>query len=299
MTPDEIRNTTLKAIFSNERLNKNLVLKGGNALKLYGIVERESQDLDFSIKETIRFTEKEEGKEFQKSISEAFIKKGYFVNDFKFILKPKERHESLPPFWGGYKIIFTLLDTSLYQDIIASQAPENMKELNRYAIPFEGDGKKIEIDLSYDEYVENKLDYDLDGTKIYLYSPIMIVYEKIRASCQQLEEYPLTTKKKTRARDLYDIYKSLTNSKQMELREQVLSVENFYILENIFRVKEVPFSLMKKLETKKEDLKIDYEEKVLPQVSSRNQEDFEFIFDYNQKLFNDLYKKYDEYQSSK
>ena len=298
MTPDEIRNTTLKAIFSNERLNKNLVLKGGNALKLYGIVERESQDLDFSIKETIRFTEKEEGKEFQKSISEAFIKKGYFVNDFKFILKPKERHESLPPFWGGYKITFTLLDTSLYQDIIASQAPENMKELNRYAIPFEGDGKKIEIDLSYDEYVENKLDYDLDGTKIYLYSPIMIVYEKIRASCQQLDEYPLTTNK-TRARDLYDIYKSLTNSKQMELREQVLSVENFYILENIFRVKEVPFGLMKKLETKKEDLKIDYEEKVLPQVSSRNQEDFEFIFDYNQKLFNDLYKKYDEYQSSK
>lgn len=298
MTPDEIRNTTLKAIFSNERLNKNLVLKGGNALKLYGIVERESQDLDFSIKETIRFTEKEEGKEFQKSISEAFIKKGYFVNDFKFILKPKERHESLPPFWGGYKITFTLLDTSLYQDIIASQAPENMKELNRYAIPFEGDGKKIEIDLSYDEYVENKLDYDLDGTKIYLYSPIMIVYEKIRASCQQLDEYPLTTNK-TRARDLYDIYKSLTNSKQMELREQVLSVENFYILENIFRVKEVPFNLMKKLETKKEDLKIDYEEKVLPQVSSRNQEDFEFIFDYNQKLFNDLYKKYDEYQSSK
>lgn len=298
MTPDEIRNTTLKAIFSNERLNKNLVLKGGNALKLYGIVERESQDLDFSIKETIRFTEKEEGKEFQKSISEAFIKKGYFVNDFKFISKPKKRHESLPPFWGGYKIIFTLLDTSLYQDMIASQAPENMKELNRYAIPLEGDGKKIEIDLSYDEYVENKLDYDLDGTKIYLYSPIMIVYEKIRASCQQLEEYPLTTNK-TRARDLYDIYKSLTNSKQMELREQVLSVENFYILENIFRVKEVPFSLMKKLETKKEDLKIDYEEKVLPQVSSRNQEDFEFIFDYNQKLFNDLYKKYDEYQSSK
>ncbi|MDT2885271.1 nucleotidyl transferase AbiEii/AbiGii toxin family protein [Lactococcus lactis] len=298
MTPDEIRNTTLKAIFSNERLNKNLVLKGGNALKLYGIVERESQDLDFSIKETIRFTEKEEGKEFQKSISEAFIKKGYFVNDFKFISKPKKRHESLPPFWGGYKIIFTLLDTSLYQDMIASQAPENMKELNRYAIPLEGDGKKIEIDLSYDEYVDNKLDYDLDGTKIYLYSPIMIVYEKIRASCQQLDEYPLT-RNKTRARDLYDIYKSLTNSKQMELREQVLSVENFYILENIFRVKEVPFSLMKKLETKKEDLKIDYEEKVLPQVSSRNQEDFEFIFDYNQKLFNDLYKKYDEYQSSK
>jgi hypothetical protein len=53
---------------------------------------------------------------------------------------------------------------------------------------------------------------------------------------------------------------------------------------------------MKKLETKKDDLKIDYEEKVLPQVSSRNHEDFEFIFDYNQKLFKDLYEKYEEHQ---
>jgi predicted nucleotidyltransferase component of viral defense system len=296
MTPDEIRNTTLKAIFSNDQLNEKLVLKGGNALKIYGIVERESQDLDFSIKETVRFSEEKEGKEFQKSISEAFNNKGYFVNAFEFVSKPKIRHDSLPPYWGGYKITFTLLDVSLYQDVIASQDPENMKELNKYGIPLERDGKKIEIDLSYDEYVENKEDYNLNGTKIYLYSPLMIVYEKIRASCQQLDEYPLTIKTKTRARDLYDIYKSLTNSKQIDLRDQVLSFENFYILENIFRVKKVPLSLMKKLETKKDDLKIDYEEKVLPQVSSRNHEDFEFIFDYNQKLFKDLYEKYEEHQ---
>lgn len=296
MTPDEIRNTTLKAIFSNDQLNEKLVLKGGNALKIYGIVERESQDLDFSIKETVRFSEEKEGKEFQKSISEAFNNKGYFVNAFEFVSKPNIRHDSLPPYWGGYKITFTLLDVSLYQDVIASQDPENMKELNKYGIPLERDGKKIEIDLSYDEYVENKEDYNLNGTKIYLYSPLMIVYEKIRASCQQLDEYPLTKKTKTRARDLYDIYKSLTNSKHIDLRDQVLSFENFYILENIFRVKKVPLSLMKKLETKKDDLKIDYEEKVLPQVSSRNHEDFEFIFDYNQKLFKDLYEKYEEHQ---
>lgn len=84
--------------------------------------------------------------------------------------------------------------------MIASQDPENMKELNKYGIPLERDGKKIEIDLSYDEYVENKEDYNLNGTKIYLYSPLMIVYEKIRASCQQLDEYPLTIKTKTRAK---------------------------------------------------------------------------------------------------
>lgn len=294
MTPDEIRNTILKAIYSNEQLNENLVLKGGNALKIHGIVERESQDLDFSLKETIRFSEEKEGKEFKDSISEAFSDKGYFVNAFEFVSKPKKRHDNLPPYWGGYKISFTLLDANIYQDIIKSQPSEKMKELNKFAIPLEGDGKKIEIDLSYDEYVETKEDYNLDGTKIYLYSPLMIVYEKIRASCQQLDEYPLTTNK-TRARDLYDIYKALTNSKQMDLRDQVLSSENFYILENIFRVKEVPFNLMNKLETKKDDLKIDYEEKVLPQIPSKHQEDFEFIFEYNQKLFQALYNNYDNW----
>ena len=47
MTPDEIRNTILKAIYSDSDLKENLVLKGGNALKLYNITDRSSQDLDF------------------------------------------------------------------------------------------------------------------------------------------------------------------------------------------------------------------------------------------------------------
>ncbi|MDW8743741.1 nucleotidyl transferase AbiEii/AbiGii toxin family protein [Streptococcus suis] len=72
MTPDEIRNTILKAIYSDTELVKNLVLKGGNALKLHRIVDRESQDLDFSIKETIRFTKEYEGVKLQQLITDAF-----------------------------------------------------------------------------------------------------------------------------------------------------------------------------------------------------------------------------------
>ena len=83
--------------------------------------------------------------------------------------------------------------------------------------------------------------YDLEGTTIYLYSPLMLVYEKIRASCQQLEDYKLVGNK-TRARDLYDIYKILTNPKQANLREAVLDQDNFYILENIFKAKDVPLN---------------------------------------------------------
>ncbi|MBF0780619.1 MULTISPECIES: nucleotidyl transferase AbiEii/AbiGii toxin family protein [unclassified Granulicatella] len=298
MTPDEIRNTILKTIYSDTELVKNLVLKGGNALKLHRIVDRESQDLDFSIKETIRFTKENEGVKLQQLITDAFSQKGFFVNSFEFALKPKNRHRDLPPYWGGYKISFALLDQEKYHDKINSQDSIQMKELNKYALSIESGIKKIEIDLSYDEYTEHKEPYDLDGTTIYLYSPLMIVYEKIRASCQQLEEYSLTTNK-TRARDLYDIFKTLTNINQVELRSEVLNEDNFYILENIFRVKEVPLELMTKLDTKKDDLAADYECKVLPQISKKDREEFEYIFDYNQILFNELFEKYQKYNESR
>ena len=296
MTPDEIRNTILKAIYSDSDLTENLVLKGGNALKLFNITNRESQDLDFSIRETVRFSEENEGKKLKKLIVEAFSKKGFFVNAFEFVSKPKKRHDSLPPFWGGYKISFSLLDKEQYQDKISSQDASQMKELNKYALSLEGGVKKIEIDLSYDEYVENKESYDLEGTRIYLYSPLMIVYEKIRASCQQLDDYPLTTKK-TRARDLYDIFKTLTNKGQVDLRSAVLNEDNFDILDNIFRVKDVPLELMTKLSSKREDLAADYEAKVLPQISSKEREEFEYIFDFNMRLFNELFEKYQKHIS--
>ncbi|MGU8064624.1 nucleotidyl transferase AbiEii/AbiGii toxin family protein, partial [Streptococcus suis] len=104
---------------------------------------------------------------------------------------------------------------------------------------------------------------------------------------------------KTRARDLYDIFKTLTNINQVELRSEVLSEDNFYILENIFRVKEVPLELMTKLDTKKDDLAADYERKVLPQIPNKDREEFEYIFDYNQRLFNELFEKYQKYNESR
>ncbi|SUN81248.1 Nucleotidyl transferase of uncharacterised function (DUF1814) [Streptococcus infantis] len=77
MTPDEIRNTILKAIYSDSDLKENLVLKGGNALKLYNITDRSSQDLDFSIKESIRYEKENEGKKLQDLISDAFQQVGF------------------------------------------------------------------------------------------------------------------------------------------------------------------------------------------------------------------------------
>ena len=201
----------------------------------------------------------------------------------------------MPPFWGGYKISFAIVDTEKYQDKIELQDPDKMKELSKYGENLENNSKKIEIDLSYDEYVADKKSYDLEGTTIYLYSPLMLVYEKIRASCQQLEDYKLVGNK-TRARDLYDIYKILTNPKQANLREAVLDQDNFYILENIFKAKDVPLELMLKLDSKESDLAEDYKTKVIPQIVSSETEDFDYIFFYNKDLFEKLFEEYQNYK---
>ncbi|MGQ7660815.1 hypothetical protein ACTGWK_09930 [Streptococcus suis] len=83
------------------------------------------------------------------------------------------------------------------------------------------------------------------------------------------------------------------------MRSEVLNEDNFYILENVFRVKEVPLELMTKLDTKKDDLAADYERKVLPQIPNKDQEEFEYIFDYNQRLFNELFERYQKYNESR
>ena len=62
----------------------------------------------------------------------------------------------MPPFWGGYKISFAIVDTEKYQDKIELQDPDKMKELSKYGENLENNSKKIEIDLSYDEYVVDK-----------------------------------------------------------------------------------------------------------------------------------------------
>jgi len=98
MKPDDIRNTILKAIFSDSDLKENLVLKGGTALKLHNITDRSSQDLDFSIEESIRYDKDVEGKKLQGLISDAFKQIGFLVVGFEFIEKPKKRIKN-------YKII--------------------------------------------------------------------------------------------------------------------------------------------------------------------------------------------------
>jgi len=52
-----------------------------------------------------------------------------------------------------------------------------------------GHKKTFEIDISKYEYCGGKTQKEYEGYKIYVYSLEMIIFEKLRAICQQTEEY--------------------------------------------------------------------------------------------------------------
>ncbi|HSH51063.1 MAG TPA: nucleotidyl transferase AbiEii/AbiGii toxin family protein [Bacteroidales bacterium] len=285
MNPDVIKLTAIKAIFSDEKLEDILTLKGGNALNLHGLTKRESQDLDFSIKEQVRLSKEEEGEIFKERLSQAFQEHGYELASYRFQDKPKKRRQMTPPYWGGYHIEFSIIKIEELRVL----REKNITNINAYAAPLEDGSKKIHIDLSFEEYTEPRVKKEIEGTTIYLYSPLMIIYEKIRASCQQLDEYELTSTK-TRARDLYDIYSTLTDISNVELREEVVNPDNFYIVRRMFTLKEVPIELIPKVKDIKTKLKADYEQSVLPQIPGNTERpDFEYLFSYNMELFDELY----------
>lgn len=287
MHPDKIRNTIITSIFSNDDFLDILTLKGGIAMRLLDLTNRESSDLDFSITEGKRLSKEIEGKQIEKQLNQSFEEIGYKVISLKFSDKPLKRKVITPPYWGGYQIEFSIISLDRFHDLNEKQK----SNINAYGESIENGKKKIKIDLSFEEYTKPRIETQLNDYTIYLYSPIMIVYEKIRASCQQLPEYKLGTEK-ARARDLYDIYTMLTHKKQIDLKNEVFNEDNFYIIKKMFELKNVDFPLMLKLETIKHDLSSDYENNVLPQIPG-NQEtpSFDYLFSYNNEIFKDLYKQ--------
>src|SRR5262245_38970980 len=98
----EIRRVAITALFSDDLLLERLVLKGGNALSLgYGLTDRTSLDLDFSMADDFENLEEARARIFR-ALRDRFDAKGYVVFDERFEPKPKLDHEDTKPWWGGY-----------------------------------------------------------------------------------------------------------------------------------------------------------------------------------------------------
>ncbi len=115
MTFDEIRRVTIAALFSDDLLFEQLVLKGGNALSLvHGLTERTSLDLDFSMAADFVDIEDARRRLFF-SVKDRFDAIGYVV--FDEVLEPKPRLDKADekPWWGGYELRFKLIERGKYE----------------------------------------------------------------------------------------------------------------------------------------------------------------------------------------
>jgi hypothetical protein len=177
-------------------------------------------------------------------------------------------------FWGGYSVEFKIINADHYK-----QFSEDIGSLRREALVVGlMNRKKIEIDISKYEYCQPKQVKELEGYSIYVYTPAMIVCEKIRAICQQMLEYReivLSSSQSDRARDFYDMY-LLIERYNIDLTTK----ENLHLLGKIFEAKRVPLDLIAKIRDTKEFHRDDFIAVRAIVGSSDRLENYDFYFDY-------------------
>jgi predicted nucleotidyltransferase component of viral defense system len=207
MTVDDLQSfkrEVILALFADNTLMQQLVLKGGNLLDVvYGISTRPSRDIDLSIcgdvEDLDRFRQT-----IEKALAKWFGPKGYVVFDVNLREEPPRVTEEFRDFWGGYKVDFKIIDAQTYREFAEDRAKLRVRAMT----VVDDDGKKFPIEISKHEYVDEKVAEIVDDLTVYAYSPEMLVAEKLRAICQQMPEYTFYLKKhdSPRGRDFLDIY---------------------------------------------------------------------------------------------
>ncbi|MGO4537373.1 nucleotidyl transferase AbiEii/AbiGii toxin family protein [Paenibacillus sp. 2TAB19] len=281
----KIRALTIIALFSDDDLLDTLVLKGGNALELgYGIVSRASTDLDFSMRQDFKDIGLNNPDEIiaklDKLLSDTFKDENfpYCIHDVRFKEKPKQLIDSQRlTFWGGYEVNFKLISPDFLE-----KYKDNPGALMSKSIPIDGEGKKITIDFGKHEYVGDVTTTELDDYTIPIYTPTLIVLEKIRAICQQMEDYNVSIGKehnfgKPRPRDFYDIYNVMTHSGvQVNLQDP----DTIHHLKECFKAKRVRLSLISQISTTREFHKQEESKLRDSIVDQHSFKGFDYYFDY-------------------
>lgn len=235
---EEVVETVVEALFSNEVLSPALYLKGGQALRLKeGIISRFSADVDFSTPHRIDphdiFFDA-----MRKSLRDAFEKKQLHMFGFKFSQRPKIRHDGTPDFWSGWAVEFKLIDLTK-KDLSSA-------ELSRSAmVPLGTNSPKIAIDISEHEFCGSHEEFKLGDTQIKVYSRALLVLEKIRAICQQHPDY-IYKSPDQRSRDYYDIEriwsKALSEDSHIKLIDECQK-----FISQVFKAKGVSMDLLDKI----------------------------------------------------
>ncbi|HUP63034.1 MAG TPA: nucleotidyl transferase AbiEii/AbiGii toxin family protein [Thermoanaerobaculia bacterium] len=245
----EVRRIAITAMFADDFLLDRVVLKGGNALSLvYGVGTRTSLDLDFSIEAD--FPDPIDARErIFRSLRARFDSAGYVVFDETFGPRPAVAKAAQSPRWGGYRVEFKLINRELFDRL-----HRDVDALRRRSLVIGPAQMRIfTIDLSRYEYCEPKREFELDDFIIYVYTPEMIAVEKVRAICQQMPEYELNAHHHPRARDFYDIALVIE-----ECSASFAPPEIHQLVRDIFAAKEVPLSLIGRIDMHREFHRADW-----------------------------------------
>jgi predicted nucleotidyltransferase component of viral defense system len=245
----KVRRLTITAMFSDDSLMEQLVLKGGNALSLvYGLGARTSLDVDLSIDGD--FADFEDARiRIVRTLQKRFGAAGYAVFDERFERRPAVEDPRADKEWGGYILEFKLIEEQKHREL---QSDIDASRRNALVTgPLQR--KTFTIDFSKYEFCRGKAEAQLDDYTIYVYTPEMIVIEKLRALCQQMPEYKRRLKKAGRARDFYDIFILITQA-HVDLSGR----ENLELARNVFAAKDVPLELIQRIAETKEQHRPDW-----------------------------------------
>lgn len=275
-TLENIRKIAVISLFSDDYLMDIFALKGGSAINIgYGLHYRESIDIDISMKEDFSkaiFSSIE--KRIENTFKTTFLENNYIIFDFKFFPNPSTPR--VERFWGGYIIEFKIIEKGEHDNFKSS-----LENLRRRSMVIGHNHKKIfRIDISKNEYLTDLKEIDLEGYTIHVYAPLMIVYEKLRAICQQMDVYQkiIKTTKSPRARDFFDIYILL---ERLSPRVKGFSdPKNLKLLKSCFEIKKVPIKLLSEIASQREFHRDDFiavQSTVSKSIKLKNHD---FYFDY-------------------
>ena len=275
---ERIKRLIIIALVSDDYLMETLVLKGGNALSVaYELSSRASFDLDFSIGDDFKNVPEVRSR-IMKVLEEKFLLEGFQVFDFSFLGKPRVSQEALKDFWGGYLVKFKFIELELLQKLGGDKIFEDML---RHAVPIYPDqSRSIMIEISKYEFIDDLQDVELDGYTVQVYAPRLLIFEKVRAICQQLPEYKEVVPSfspRVRTRDFYDIVILMSR-----FAVDLVSAESRKILMQVFDAKRVPYTYLHNMNSSREWHRQDFVSLVdtVTAGEKENLKDFDFYFDY-------------------
>lgn len=281
---EKIKKLTIIALVSDDALMGVLVLKGGNALNIgYEISTRGSLDIDFSIESD--YTAKEKvlvRRQAEHILNKEFNPEGLVVFDVKFHDRPQKIDASVKDFWGGYLLEFKIISKEKFDEFSGKIDSQRM-----YAIPISSDhATTFTVDISKYEYIGKKRPIDLGGATVYVYSPEMIVLEKLRALCQQVPAYKDIIKHmtpKSRARDFYDIFNLMQH-----FSINFNSTENIELARDIFAAKKVPLKFILQIDAQRELHRGSWESVIQTINQQEELKEFDFYYDFVLENFSHL-----------